>query len=94
MTICPRSSKQCTDDACSGVGRCAASYGTEDTLDVCEGCNQLESQCSCFDDQDDPGPCYTCGGSGIYSTCPDDLCHGGECIHGDDDTCPDCGGDF
>lgn len=28
--------------------------------------------------------CYNCGGEGeLGSDCIDDLCHGGECIHGD-----------
>lgn len=47
-----------------------------------------------WDDPDERGQCNLCGGTGIYSTCIDDLCHGGECIHGDDDTCPECGGDL
>jgi hypothetical protein len=38
--------------------------------------------------------CLTCGGSGLYSRCIDDLCYGEEvCIHGDDATCPDCKGE-
>ena len=28
--------------------------------------------------------CYNCGGDGeLGSNCIDDMCHGGECIHGD-----------
>lgn len=27
--------------------------------------------------------CWDCGGRGWKITCPDDLCHGQECIHGD-----------
>ena len=38
--------------------------------------------------------CLRCGGSGLYSDCIDDLCHGNEeCIHGDDPTCRECGGE-
>lgn len=37
--------------------------------------------------------CQRCYGSGISSDCIDDLCNGGECIHGDDSTCRECGGD-
>ena len=49
------------------------------------------------EDFDDEKPCEwttcpTCLGSGTYSTCIDDLCHGGECIHGDDSTCRKCEG--
>jgi len=30
----------------------------------------------------------------LYSTCPDDLCHGEEeCIHGEYATCPECDGE-
>jgi hypothetical protein len=49
-----------------------------------------------FDDEydDAPSPCNTCGGTGVFSMCIDDLCHGGECIHGDDSTCPDCDGNL
>lgn len=49
------------------------------------------------DDFDDEEPvecdtCQRCGGSGTYSDCFDDLCNGGECIHGDDSTCRECQG--
>lgn len=38
--------------------------------------------------------CPRCHGSGYFSLCPDDLCHGEEtCIHGDDATCPTCQGE-
>ena len=33
--------------------------------------------------------CWQCGGEGtLGSACIDDLCYGGECIHGDDDQIP------
>lgn len=39
-------------------------------------------------------PCQKCLGSGFYSDCFDDMCHGNdECIHGDDATCSECGGE-
>lgn len=56
-------------------------------------CSFCESQ---VDDHAEPVEmmtCQRCGGSGICSDCIDDLCNGGECIHGDDSTCRDCGGD-
>lgn len=34
--------------------------------------------------------CDTCGGLG--HVCIDDLCHSGDCMHGDAD-CPECFGD-
>ena len=37
--------------------------------------------------------CQRCGGTGICSDCIDDLCHGQECIHGDDSTYRECKGD-
>lgn len=92
--ICPRTSKQCIDDVCIGMGVCAISKGMEDILSACQHCGQPERWCSCFDDPDERGPCNTCGGTGVYSTCIDDLCHGGECIHGDYSGCPDCDGDL
>lgn len=38
--------------------------------------------------------CPQCLGSGYFSQCFDDMCHGNEeCIHGDDATCSECGGE-
>lgn len=46
-----------------------------------------------YDDDYGSRPCLKCNGSGLFSTCFDDLCHGmEECIHGDDATCPRCHG--
>lgn len=44
-----------------------------------------ESQCArCGSSTDDGEECWQCGGTGgLGSDCLDDLCHGGECIHGD-----------
>ena len=37
--------------------------------------------------------CGRCNGTGVTHDCVDDLCAGGRCIHGDNYTCPNCGGD-
>lgn len=45
---------------------------------------------------DDWVHCDHCGGEGLITNCPDDLCQGGGengCIHGDNHVCPDCGGE-
>lgn len=40
------------------------------------------------------GVCERCGGTGSITDCPDDLCQGENgCIHGDNETCPDCRGE-
>lgn len=51
-------------------------------------------------DDDDDGEylgmvtCWACSGEGAEIRCCDDLCHGQDwCIHGDNYTCPQCGGD-
>lgn len=48
-----------------------------------------------YNDDDDPGPCWQCGGEGFMIVCCDDLCHGqGWCMHGDGhETCPTCKGE-
>lgn len=44
-----------------------------------------ECQCArCGSSCDDGESCWQCSGTGnLGSDCIDDLCHGGECIHGD-----------
>lgn len=44
-----------------------------------------ECQCArCGSSTDDGESCWQCGGEAhLGSDCIDDLCHGGECIHGD-----------
>ena len=38
--------------------------------------------------------CPTCHGEGWIVDCCDDMCHGlGECMHGDNAPCPECGGE-
>jgi hypothetical protein len=39
-------------------------------------------------------PCTKCLGSGYFSDCFDDMCHGEEeCIHGDPAECSECKGE-
>lgn len=48
------------------------------------GDGQWGSQCARCGGSVDWASCYNCGGDGeLGSDCIDDLCHGGECIHGD-----------
>jgi hypothetical protein len=49
-----------------------------------------ECQCArCGSSVDDGEDCWRCAGDGtLGSACMDDLCHGGVCIHGDDDEIP------
>ena len=38
-------------------------------------------------------PCENCGGTGLITHCPDDLCQGeAGCIHGGNLPCPECHG--
>lgn len=42
----------------------------------------------------EPATCWACGGEGNEIDCCDDLCHGqGWCMHGDNRTCRECGGE-
>ena len=42
----------------------------------------------------EPSICASCWGAGEVINCCDDLCHGtGHFIHGDNEVCPECGGE-
>lgn len=62
---------------------CLLSNGSKGLFDAQDG-----------DGEDGPTVCGKCGGSGFFSDCIDDMCHGQErCIHGDDSTCTGCDGE-
>lgn len=54
----------------------------------CVKCGQHQLDCYC-----EGGQCLKCHGKGTVMDCIDDYCHSiGECIHGDERTCPNCNG--
>lgn len=57
----------------------------------------LDCQCARCGSSCDYERCYNCDEGSLGSDCIDDLCHGGDCIHGDSgfipcDTCNGAGG--
>lgn len=55
---------------------------------------EIDCQCARCGSSCDWQHCYNCDEGSLGSDCIDDLCHGGECIHGDSGfiPCDICGG--